>query len=105
VAGGEVRADRGDDHVGTPDRLSDQGRIEGVRGNEALCLGGRRGGRRCPVDAADVVAALSGQGDNVAADAAGGPEDGDVHGGDRQRDQPPHWTDQYSLEASRKWTT
>jgi hypothetical protein len=32
------------------------------------------------VDGADAVAALGGEGDDVAADAARGPEDGDVHG-------------------------
>src|SRR5581483_5354231 len=54
--------------------------VEDVRCDDGLGPGGRRGGRCLPVDGADMVAALGGQGGDVAAGAAGGSEDGDVHG-------------------------
>ncbi len=52
---------------------------EDVRGDEDLRLS-RRGVRGGPVDGPDLVAALGGEADDVGADAAGGSEDGDVHG-------------------------
>src|SRR5579859_7209525 len=80
VAGGEVGADGGDHHVGASGGPGGEGGVEDVRSDEDLGLGGGRGWRCGAVASPDLVAALGGEGDDVGADAAGGSEDGDVHG-------------------------
>jgi hypothetical protein len=79
VALGEVRAQDGDDHVGAADGLGGEARVEDVRTDQDLGLAYGWDGRGGAVDGPDLVAALGGEVDDVGADSAGGPEDGDVH--------------------------
>ena len=59
-----------DYRVGALDRQEGEAGVEDVWCDDDLGLAGGRGGRCCPVDGADVVAALGGEGGDVAADAA-----------------------------------
>ena len=82
-----VRANDGDNHVGATDGPGDDGGVEDVGGEENLGPLRRWGLRRGAVDGADVVTTLRGQGNDMGTDAAGGPEDGELH------DEPPDCTD------------
>jgi hypothetical protein len=78
VPRGEVRADRGDHHVGAPDS---SGGEAGSKMSGLVRISARPEGRsRGAVDSPDLVAALRGEGHDVGTDAARGSEDGDVHG-------------------------
>src|SRR6185437_3109772 len=102
--GGEVRPDGGDHHAGAGDRLGREAVAEDIRGEQHLGRAGQPLARRAAVDGADVVAALRGERHDVAADAAGGAEDGDGHGRGRHVVSLQDWTFQYNPEASSKWT-
>ena len=57
-----------------------------------------RGGRSAQEH---LVAALGGEGHDVTAGAAGGAEDGEVHGHEMNLKD---WTNQYSIEVNSNWT-
>jgi hypothetical protein len=80
VAGGEVRADGGDHHVGAADGCGGDGGGEEVGCEQDLDRLRGRGLRRGAVDRADLMAALRGEGHDMGADAPGRSEYGELHG-------------------------
>src|SRR5207247_512695 len=76
----EVRAQGCDDHVGAADGLGGEAGVEDVRADQDLGLAGGRDVRGSAVDGPDLVAALSGEIDDVGADSAGGSEAGGFAG-------------------------